>query len=237
MSFGLRYKASDRMSDLIADNFMLLMVLSRFGIKLGIGDLSVQQLCERHGVDCDTFLAVANFISSDQTSYTTDDLPQFSLPSLIGYLQSAHSYFLDFSLPQVRGRLEQALQGNVDANVSRLILKFYDQLVQEVTDHMDYENKHVFTYVNQLLRGKRNRKYDIAKFARHHTQMDERLSELKNIIVKYYPVTVDNNQINSVLFDIYNCEQDLVSHRQVEDCLFVPAVTVLERRLRDAKKQ
>lgn len=237
MSFGSRYKATDRMSDLIADNFMLLMVVSRFGIKLGIGDLTVGELCRRHNVDCDTFLAVANFISSDQSSYTTDDLPQFSLTSLIGYLQSAHSYFLGFSLPQVRGRLEAALSGNVDANVSMLILKFYDQLVSEVAEHMDYENKHVFTYVNQLLQGKLNRKYDIGKFARHHTQMDERLSELKNIIVKYYPETVDNNQINSVLFDIFNCEQDLVSHRQVEDCLFVPAVTIVERRLRDGKKQ
>ena len=32
-----RYMATDRMSDLITDNFSLLMVMSRFGLKLGFG--------------------------------------------------------------------------------------------------------------------------------------------------------------------------------------------------------
>ena len=33
-----KYRATDKMSDLICDNYSLLMVMSRFGLSLGFGD-------------------------------------------------------------------------------------------------------------------------------------------------------------------------------------------------------
>ena len=75
--------------------------------------------------------------------------------------------------------------------------------------------------------------YDIATFASHHNQIDLKLKELKSIIIKYYPEKENNNLLNAVLFDIFNCEQDLASHCQVEDYLFVPAVAQMERRLKN----
>ena len=98
---------------------------------------------------------------------------------------------------------------------------------------MEYENQAVFTYVDGLLRGCLSDTYDIATFASHHNQIDRKLPELKNIIIKYYPEKENNNLLNAVLFDIFNCEQDLASHCQVEDYMFVPAVAQMERRLKD----
>ena len=60
-----KYRSTDKMSDLICDNYSLLMVMSRFGLSLGFGDKSVKDVCEAQGVDCPTFLAVANFISEE----------------------------------------------------------------------------------------------------------------------------------------------------------------------------
>jgi hypothetical protein len=42
----VRYQATDRMSDLISDNYSLLMVMSRFGLSLGFGDKTVAEVCE-----------------------------------------------------------------------------------------------------------------------------------------------------------------------------------------------
>ena len=50
-----------------------------------------------------------------------------------------------------------------------------------------------------------------------------KLRELKNIIIKYYP-SGSSNELNGVLFDIFNCEHELASHNAVEDELFIPAV-------------
>ena len=39
------------MGDLICENYALLQVMSRFGISLGFGDKSVQEVCDMNQVD------------------------------------------------------------------------------------------------------------------------------------------------------------------------------------------
>jgi len=100
-----------------------------------------------------------------------------------------------------------------------------------VRNHMSYEDTHVFTYVDKLLKGKKSEDYDINMFVRHHDHIDEKLTELKNSIIKYYPDSRKSYVMNAVLFDIFNCEKDLASHNEVEDYLFVPAVLQLEQQV------
>ena len=57
------YQPAHRMRDIIADNDLLLMALSRFGISLGFGNATIAEVCHENKVDTSTFLAVANFIS------------------------------------------------------------------------------------------------------------------------------------------------------------------------------
>lgn len=228
-----KYRATDKMSDLICDNYSLLMTMSRFGLSLGFGDKNVKDVCKAQGVDYRTFLAVANFIGEEQYSYDEDEEKTFSIASLMDYLERAHTYFLDFNLPAIRRKLIEAIDCSESNNVAFLILKFFDEYAKEVRRHMDYESESVFTYVNGLLEGRMSEEYDIGIFAGKHNQIATKLKELKSIIIKYYPEKGNNNLLNAVLFDIFNCEQDLASHCRVEDCMFVPAVAQLERRLRN----
>lgn len=222
-----RYYPSDKMRSLIRDNSSLLMVMSRFGISLGFGDKSVKEICEAQGVDTPTFLVVANFISGKEADYRA-----LSLASLIEYLKRAHNYFLDYNLPSIRRRLIEAIDCSGADDVALLILRFYDEYVTEVRRHMEYENEEVFSYVEDLLKGRICGTYTIRSFSDRHNNIGPKLNELKDIIISYYPER-SNDMLNSVLFDIINCEQDLNSHCQVEDALFVPAVEELEQQVRE----
>ena len=230
MSKRHTYIPTDKMSDIICDNYSLLQVMSRFGLPLGFGDYSVEEVCQTHQVDCSTFLAVANFINKGHARPLVS-LEGISIKSLITYLKNAHHYFLDFQLPTIRRKLLEAIDCSMDNEVTFLILKFFDVYVQEVHKHMSYEDMNVFTYVENLLNGEKDENYNINMFVRHHDHIDDKLTELKNIIIKYYPDTNKAYLMNAVLFDIFNCEKDLVSHNQVEDYLFVPAVLQLEREV------
>ena len=192
--------------------------MSRFGLSLGFGDKSVKDVCEAQGVDYRTFLAVANFISEEQYTYSGEE-NVFSISALMDYLKRAHTYFLDFKLPVIRRKLIESIDCSGTDNIAYLILKFFDEYAKEVRRHMEYENE--------------AENYDIATFASKHNQIESKLTELKNIIIKYYPEKENNNKLNAVLFDIFNCEHDLASHCQVEDYMFVPAVAQLERRLKN----
>ena len=101
---------------------------------------------------------------------------------------------------------------------------------------MEYETRKVFRYVEALLNGEKDPRYSIDMFAEKHNNMDKKLKELKDIIIRYYPEQ-GNDLLTSVLFDIINCEQDLSQHCEVEDYIFVPTVRNIENsgRLKDAE--
>lgn len=219
------YHATDTMRSLINDNSQLLMVINRFGISLGFGEKSVDEICEEQSVDAETFLAVANFISG-----YTESAENLSIPSLINYLKRAHSFFLDYNLPTIRRRLIDSIDYSDSEGMAQLIIKFYDEYVAEVRRHMEYENNVVFSYVDSLLEGHLDDEYTIQSFADKHNHIEPKLNELKNIIINYYPER-GNDQLTSLLFDLISCERDLSSHCQVEDMLFVPAVKALEKEI------
>ncbi len=229
MDKQLKYKETDKMSDLICENYTLLQVMSRFGLSLGFGDKTVKEVCLLNEVDYHTFLAVVNFIDEGYLRMEST-LDELSIPSLMNYLQQAHSYFLDFNLPVIRRKLIDAIDCS-ENDVSFLILKFYDGYVNEVRKHMEYEDKMVFKYVESLLKGEQSLNYSISIFAKKHNQIEAKLTELKNIIIKYYPSKPNNNLLNAALFDIYSCEKDLESHCKVEDYMFVPAILKIEKNL------
>ena len=153
------YRPTHKMSTLINDNNLLIMVMSRFGISLGFGDKTVQTICSEQGVDCATFLSVANFVSNKVCA-----VENISLPSIINYLKQAHNYFLDFNLPAIRRKLIEAIDCSGSDSVAMLIIKFYDEYVTEVRKHMEFENEVIFSYVEQLSQGFLNRNFSISSF-------------------------------------------------------------------------
>ncbi len=225
------YEASDKMISLIRDNYNLLQSLGSFGISLGFGDKTVKQVCDDQNVDTNTFLAVVNFTINGYREM--DDVSRLSVPTLLQYLKASHDYFLGFQLPFIRKELVDALDEN--DNLARLILKLYDEYSRSVTLHMKYEEKTVFPYVESLLAGKPMANYAIDMYSKHHGQESSKLRELKSIIIKYFPGDcLRNNQLSATLYDIYNNEEWLALHAEVEDNIFIPAIKYLEDKSRQS---
>lgn len=225
------YEASDKMISLIRDNYNLLQSLGSFGISLGFGDKTVKQVCDDQNVDTNTFLAVVNFTINGYREM--DDVSRLSVPTLLQYLKASHDYFLGFQLPFIRKELVDALDEN--DNLARLILKHYDEYSRSVTLHMKYEEKTVFPYVESLLAGKPMANYAIDMYSKHHGQESSKLRELKSIIIKYFPGDcLRNNQLSATLYDIYNNEEWLALHAEVEDNIFIPAIKYLEDKSRQS---
>ena len=221
------YEADDKMIDLISDNYSMLQGLSAFGIRLGFGDKTVREVSEEQGVDCYTFLTVVNFLINGYTPKDTDD--RISVETLLAYLRASHRYFLDFQLPSIRTKLEESLyQGDA---LSALILRLYDEYAHDIHLHMKYEEKTLFPYVEALLRGEQPSGYNVDIFSKHHSDTTGKFQELKNIIIKYLPHNgLANNQLTATLYDIYNNEEWLCNHSNVEEVLFVPAIRILEQK-------
>lgn len=221
------YESGDKMIMLIKDNYSTLQALGSFGINLGFGDKTVAETCEMNGVDTYTFLAVVNFTINDSASYENDD--QISVPTLLHYLEASHTYYLDFQLPFIRRELQESIsEGD---QLGQLIMKFYDEYAHEIRRHMKYEEKTLFPYVQSLIENRPTSDYDIETFSKHHESADKKLRELKLLIIKYLPANAHlNNKLMATLYDIYNNEEWLRQHAEVEDHIFTPAIRRLERQ-------
>lgn len=233
----MHFTETAHMSDLIHDDYRLLQVISRFGVSLGFGDQTVDAACRASGVDSTTFLAVVNFILAGGHIDVAELARTVSVAELMRYLQRSHSYFVDFRLPAIRRKLIEAIDCSAKNQIAFLILKFYDEYAAEVQRHMEYENTHIHTYVQQLLEGRvptRNSSYTALAHQHHdnHASLTKSSNELKSIIIKYYPSDSDTQRLSDTLMDIYIMEEDLFSHCRLEDTLFAESVHLLESEVK-----
>lgn len=230
MNKKVEYRETDKMFDLISNNYSMLLVMSRFGIEPGFDEKTIGEVCRQNKVDCCTFLTVVNFLLEKRNTPVENVNKCVSLEHLIVYLHNAHDYFLKFRLPHLRRKLTQAIQDDCPEDVAFAITKFFDEYADEVNKHMMYEEKTVFPYVQELLKGKKNPKYNISIFHRRHDQIELKITELKYLLLKYYPGK-GSHLFNSVLFDIFTTEKDLTTHNQIENNLFTPAILELEKQI------
>lgn len=220
------YEPSDKMITLIKDNYSVLQALGSFGINLGFGDKTVNETCKLNAVDTYTFLAVVNFTINGYGDFQNDD--QISVPTLLHYLKASHTYYLDFQLPFIRRELQESI--NEDDALGVLIMKLYEEYAQEIRRHMKYEEKTLFPYVESLLEGRPMSDYNVETFSKHHESTDKKLRELKLMMIKYLPADAHhNNKLTATLYDIYNNEEWLSQHAEVEDHIFTPAIKRLEQ--------
>ncbi len=219
-----RYLATDSMAALISDNYPLLQVMSRFGIPLGLADRSIGEVCSENNVDSTTFLAVANLMLHHKNRAYKVELEGLSLDGLMGYIRNSHIYYLRCKLPNIRKSLIVALGKN---DITHLIVRYFDDYVSQIKEHLQYEEEILFPYINQLMQGEVRSEFSIDIFSERHDHIDEPLTEFKNVIIKYYAGD-SSYEIMSVIHDLLSCAADLLAHNMVEDRLLVPMIRKME---------
>lgn len=216
---------NDMLKSLVEEEPNLLGALCRAGLSFGFGDKTISAACREDGVDCPTFMAICNLLC--HRPYTDYNV---SLPALMAYLRRSHVYFLDYMLPAIRRKLIVAINCSDVNDIAFLLIKFFDDYVQEVTTHMNHENEEVFSYVDSLLEAKIPAGSKISEYSLTHESMAEKLAELKDIFIYHYHVR-ENEALTSALADIIQCGKELTEHCEVENKLFIPAVQRLEDTL------
>lgn len=225
------YTVSDKVRYVIANDYRLLQVMGRFDISLGFGERTIYDVCTQKNIDPQTFVTVINFVK-DGGHQKPKHIEDISVPALLAYLRKTHSYFLDYLFPNIRRNLLNAIDCSVKNEVAFVMLKFYDEYVEEVRKHMSYEESVTFAYVETLLESApvSAASDTLHTLSTHHDSIDKKLMELKNLFVQYYPQKETSNELNSVLYDLYHAQEDLSLHSLVEDYIFLPAVRLLEKK-------
>lgn len=223
------YKKSMKMSDLIDADYRLLLLLNRLNISLGFGEKNVDAVCKENDFDTECFLFLANYQSNKCVTNIEEAFASLPLTPFLQYLKSSHSYFLDKRLPNIRRKLELVFQSS-EKGLKEMVLKFFDNYMHEVFDHMKYEDEVVFPYVYSLMESAPDKKYSINIFEERHNDIEGKMNDLKQILLKYVPGTTDQMLMVNILTELYMSEEELEAHTFIEDSLVIPRVKELEKK-------
>ena len=236
------FKETDKLAAVIHKDHTLLPVINRFGLKLGFGDATIKQLCVTNGIDVTFFLEIIN-VFRNENYFSEKKLLDFSVVIVIDYLRKTHKYYLEYVFPEQERLIDLFLQDCYgECKENELVRKFYHKFREEFINHVQIEELRVFPYILKLneaildpmdkdLFFSEFRGSNIRGFEKEHSDMDEKMFDLKNIIIKYLPPNYDPNIGNSLLSSLFMFEKDMKNHSRIEDKILIPKVRQLEKMI------
>ena len=225
------FSSDSRLSDLITAHPSLLTLLTRLGISLGFGDRSIADVCEASGVDTAFFLLICNVYTFNNYIPSTPTILDTDMTGLVPYLEKSHKYYVDKRLPHIECHLD-AIAQKLGGRIGRVFSSFFQEYKQEVEEHFAHEERDVFPHIRALMAGERDTSYNIGMFLHTHSDIEGKLDDLLNIVFKYLPPQVDDDNVMDVVYDILRLREDLKKHTFIEEKIMVPLVCHLESAMK-----
>lgn len=220
-----------KMADLIDANPSLLLMLQHFDIDYRVSDQTVVQLCTQYGISENLFVSIANLYNGFGTKghepFNREDLAR-----VIDFLKKSHHYYRFDKYPQISSYIRQ-LQVNHTEKELKLLEKFFHEYFTEVIEHLDYEDNVAFPYFITLLNSDNDREkeeiYSSREYSEHHSDIELKLQDLKNLLLKYVRIEGDLDLRRRLFFALYELEFDLYIHSLIEETILIPSGVGIER--------
>ena len=158
------------------------------------------------------------------------------LQDILDSLRKGHRYYMDVMVPSLAESLER-MTAPCREHQRQMFWKFFADYKEELLNHFSYEENVVFPYIEAMLKDERSGQYSIGEYEQNHSNVQEKLDDLKNLIVKYLPEECRQEDANQVLNDLYALELDLGKHTFIEDEVLIPAARQLEQRVVVTKEE
>ena len=235
------YLTSDlKMSDVILNNPYLLLLLEHFGIDVPLQDNNLNQICHQNNINIELLLTFVNLYNGVPYTPRTPLTIQDTLP-IIEYLKNSHKYYSEEIYPNILCVIRQMAEVN-DFKEMALVPKFFSDYFNDVTEHLEYENNTVYPYIIGLIEQYNNyglhdqsTHYSVVEYKEHHNDIEEKLNDLKSLLIKYLPRKNDQIIRRKLLFLLSELEYDLNIHSKIEDLILIPLVAEIESQLNQLK--
>ncbi|MPQ48755.1 hypothetical protein GCQ56_17250 [Marinifilum sp. N1E240] len=240
----MRIKENMKLADVIQMNYMLIPVIHRFGINLGFGDKTVNDVCQENAVDLNFFLQLVNAYH-DQDYFPKEELQTIPVKDIVAYLKMTHASYLNTTLSEIEQKIfSLASEDTEDKKYIELIRNFFEGYKTELTAHIMHEEDVVFPYVltvdeiikKQDFSDKNQQIFDsfsIEKYEEGHDDVEEKLMDLRTIMIKYLTPPANVTLYHSIIQDLFRLEEDLNYHSRIEDKVLIPKIILMEKSIKN----
>lgn len=239
----LAFTKDTKMADVIHKDYRLIPIIARFGIKLGFGNKSVDDICIELDIHRDFFLEIINSYHN-QSYYPEITSQNFSVHEVIDYLSKTHAYYSNSKIPQIELYIHKMGAGSSEDHLKNLelIKQFFTDYKHEIVAHFEAEEQVVFPYILSLEEallngscksdlGDKIRECPIEVYERNHDNLELKLGDMKNLIIRFLPPVFSEELCERLLVELFRMESDLEEHARIEELVLVPKVKVLEHKV------
>lgn len=242
MNKNLPFAPKTKMADVILRDYRLIPIIGRFGIDYGFGNKTVDEVCLEKDINVWFFLEIVNSFHNKEY-FPKKQLQNFLLQEIIHYLSNTHSYYLNTKVPEIQGYIDEMERKVSKDNLKNIVLlnNFFKQYQIELARHLNNEDEKIFPYVKSLEEAVKKGYYDddlilkiknepIEKYERNHDDLEVKLSDLKNLIIKFLPPVLCKDLCQRLLTELFRLESDIKNHTMIEEKVLVPKVKQLEHK-------
>lgn len=194
--------ASSILSEVVEENHQLIPVINRFGVRLGLGDHTIGEICQSFDINTDFFLAILNtFLNEDY--FPEKKLQKFDIELVVRYIKQTDAYLIHAQLHNLEKHLNAFLSMSDPNNtqlkvISRLFAEFKSELIGQIEQGM----------------------------VKGDTPL-ALLTDLKSIIIRHISGNFNENMCYAVIFTIDSFQKDLEKHNRIREKILKPMVEEL----------
>lgn len=206
------------MADVLSEYNELIPVLNRFGIKLGVGENTIESLCTTYNLNPALVLTILN-VYIDENFYP-DNISDIGTEEIVDYFHNTVENYNYELMPNIEKHLnafivisgsdQDANNGyakkttNVSLNqelnmLNLLFVKFKERMSDKLNNLMNYEDDFP----------------------------DELLHDLKNILIKHLSTDFNQNLCYAVIFSVHSFQKDLAAHNRLRNRVITPKLNQL----------
>lgn len=190
------------LSEVVEENHQLIPVINRFGIKLGLGDRTIGDICQSANINTEFFLAILNtFLNEDY--FPEKKLQKFDIELVVRYIKQTDAYLIHGQLYNLEKHLNAFVSMSDPNNpqlklISRLFREFKNELIGSVEQGM----------------------------VKGDTPL-ALLTDLKSIAIKHISGNFNENMCYAVIFTIDSFQKDLEKHNRIREKILKPMLEEL----------
>ena len=216
-----------KLSDIVIAEPSALTVLNRFGIRLGLGDLTVARACTQLDIDPDFMVTILNTYLHE--AYFPERIEAtFKASTIVNYLGQTNNYYIHFHLPVIERHFGLLISKSDPANNNLdLMLKFFIEVKQQLLDRIADDRDRWFPTILEAEATATAIDTFIRPDEGDVDTVEDKLTDLINMMVIHLSGNYDGNLALAVLMALVSLKNDLVQNNRIRNRLLRPMFHVL----------
>lgn len=183
------------LSEVVYRNPTLIPILNRFGVSLGLGDMSVGEIADKYALDTDFFLLVINTYLNDDY-YPQAELKGVDSKMVAGYLAKTREYYVNVQLPNIEKHLKAFIGVSMAVSGGRSPLILLNSLLENFRASLQNEE-------------------DIPEEDSGVLPPYQILQDMQEILIKFLQGDYNSNLCYATIFAMHSLELDMIKHSRI----------------------